>query len=86
MLCFACVCGFLIYEILEKWQKSPVVMGIDKDPTPIYRIPFPAVTICPETKINRSVFEHEHAQSVLNRAKIEKDPSIIVRELTEEKL
>lgn len=33
-----------------KWVQSPVIVSFAEKSTPIWEIPFPAVTICPETK------------------------------------
>lgn len=43
-------CSFLISNIYEKWQTSPVIVSFAEKSTPVWQIPFPAVTICPETK------------------------------------
>ena len=37
-------------KIYEKWQDSPVIVSFAEKSTPVWQIPFPAVTICPETK------------------------------------
>ncbi|CRK87601.1 CLUMA_CG001397, isoform A [Clunio marinus] len=43
-------CSILIHKIYEKWQLSPVIVSFAEKSTPVWQIPFPAVTICPETK------------------------------------
>lgn len=40
----------LIWDTWEKWNESPVIVSFAEKATPIWAIPFPAVTICPETK------------------------------------
>lgn len=40
----------MIHKIYEKWQDSPVIVSFAEKSTPVWQIPFPAVTICPETK------------------------------------
>lgn len=40
----------LILDTWEKWNESPVIVSFAEKATPIWAIPFPAVTICPETK------------------------------------
>uniref|UniRef100_A0A182T5M0 Pickpocket n=1 Tax=Anopheles maculatus TaxID=74869 RepID=A0A182T5M0_9DIPT len=48
--------GFnLIETVYDKWRRDPVVVTFAEKPTPIYDIPFPAVTICPLTKVKSSV-------------------------------
>lgn len=43
-------CSIMILKIYEKWQLSPVIVSFAEKSTPVWQIPFPAVTICPETK------------------------------------
>lgn len=43
-------CSIMIHKIYEKWQDSPVIVSFAEKSTPVWQIPFPAVTICPETK------------------------------------
>lgn len=43
-------CGFLIHNVWIKWDQSPVIVSFAEKSTPVWEIPFPAVTICPETK------------------------------------
>jgi acid-sensing ion channel, other len=43
-------CAILIGDTYTKWQKNPVIVSFAEKSTPIWQIPFPAVTICPETK------------------------------------
>lgn len=33
-----------------KWEQSPGFVSFAEKSTPIWEIPFPAITICPETK------------------------------------
>lgn len=44
-------CSMMIGRIYVKWQHSPVIVSFAEKPTPMWKIPFPAVTICPETKV-----------------------------------
>ncbi|XP_039443656.1 pickpocket protein 28-like [Culex pipiens pallens] len=44
-------CGQLIINIYRKWDQSPVILSFNERSTPVWQIPFPAVTICPETKM-----------------------------------
>jgi len=39
-------CGKLIFDA---WNINPIIISFADKPTPIWRIPFPAVTICPTT-------------------------------------
>ncbi|KAG4070425.1 hypothetical protein HA402_005657 [Bradysia odoriphaga] len=47
-------CGKLIQNVYIKWDQSPVIVSFAEKSTPVWEIPFPAVTICPETKANMS--------------------------------
>ncbi|XP_058461711.1 pickpocket protein 28-like [Malaya genurostris] len=44
-------CGRLIQNVYRKWEQTPVIVSFSEKSTPIWQIPFPAVTICPETKV-----------------------------------
>ncbi|XP_005178342.2 pickpocket protein 28 [Musca domestica] len=45
-----CCCTNLIQNIYEKWTETPVIVSFSEKSTPVWSIPFPAVTICSETK------------------------------------
>ncbi|KFB49820.1 hypothetical protein ZHAS_00017840 [Anopheles sinensis] len=49
-------CGRLIQNIYRKWDQTPVIVSFAEKSTPVWQIPFPAVTICPEMKV-RSHFD-----------------------------
>lgn len=44
------LCGTLITRIYTRWDQNPVIVSFAERSTPVWEIPFPAVTICPETK------------------------------------
>ncbi|XP_058117490.1 pickpocket protein 28-like [Anopheles ziemanni] len=44
-------CGRLIQNIYRKWDQTPVIVSFAEKSTPVWQIPFPAVTICPEMKV-----------------------------------
>lgn len=48
-----CGCSLLIHEVYQKWSNNPVIVTFDDHPVPVWMLPFPAVTICPGTKIRR---------------------------------
>ena len=54
-------CSVLIYNIYNKWQLSPVVVSFAETSTPIWKIPFPAITICPETKNIKDELDYRKA-------------------------
>ncbi|KAJ3655395.1 hypothetical protein Zmor_014527 [Zophobas morio] len=51
-------CVYMISEILTKYEKNPVVVSFATKDTPNYEIPFPSVTICPESKFQGSKFNY----------------------------
>ncbi|XP_037031858.1 pickpocket protein 28-like isoform X2 [Bradysia coprophila] len=53
-------CGKLIQNVYIKWDQSPVIVSFAEKSTPVWEIPFPAVTICPETKANMSQLNFTH--------------------------
>ncbi|CAO1362063.1 unnamed protein product [Diamesa serratosioi] len=53
-------CSYQIYKIFAKWNKYPVIVTFDTKSTPIWEIPFPAVTICPQAKSNHTLFNLTH--------------------------
>jgi amiloride-sensitive sodium channel len=40
----------MIFKIYEKYDNTPVIVTFATRETPLYKIPFPAITICPEVK------------------------------------
>ncbi|CAH2010847.1 unnamed protein product [Acanthoscelides obtectus] len=50
-------CGFLISRIYNRFITSPVIVSFATKESPLYSIPFPAVTICPMTKVKKSVYD-----------------------------
>ncbi|XP_072375957.1 pickpocket protein 28-like, partial [Diabrotica undecimpunctata] len=51
-------CIISIREVYKKWLRAPVIVSFATKETPIYSIPFPAVTICPETKSTQALYSH----------------------------
>ncbi|CAH1116192.1 unnamed protein product [Phaedon cochleariae] len=51
-------CIFCIREVYQKWLRSPVIVSFATKETPTYSIPFPAVTICPESKSVQALYSH----------------------------
>lgn len=44
------MCGLNCYHIWTKWHDKPIKMSINEKGLRISAIPFPVVTICPQTK------------------------------------
>ncbi|XP_018569461.1 pickpocket protein 28-like isoform X2 [Anoplophora glabripennis] len=49
-------CGLMIYQILQKYLNYPVIVTFSMQEVHMNEIPFPAVTICPRTKISQKYF------------------------------
>lgn len=45
-----CLSCRMIHESYTKWDQTPVIISLSTKATPVWKIPFPAVTICPEVK------------------------------------
>lgn len=48
-------CGLFIYQAWLKWHDAPVIVSFSEESTPVYRIPFPTVTICSDIKIKQRI-------------------------------
>ncbi|XP_034256170.1 pickpocket protein 28-like isoform X2 [Thrips palmi] len=60
-LCFT-VSLYLISKVWTKWETCPVIVTFADQPTPVWSVPFPAVTICPSTKTKPALFNYTLAQ------------------------
>ncbi|KAF2887320.1 hypothetical protein ILUMI_18853 [Ignelater luminosus] len=60
------LCISSIVQTYIKWKTSPVIVSFAKSPTPVWQVPFPAVTICPETKVRQRVFNFTDAYHKYN--------------------
>ncbi|XP_077285510.1 pickpocket protein 28-like [Arctopsyche grandis] len=54
-------CTYLIYKVYMKWDQSPVIVSFAESPTPVWEVPFPAITICSETKSRQTSFNFTEA-------------------------
>ncbi|KAF4533352.1 hypothetical protein B566_EDAN002749 [Ephemera danica] len=55
----AIMCAREVTKTYSRWRDSPVITSFAQQPTDVSSIPFPAVTICPESKVLRSVIDVE---------------------------
>ena len=46
----------LYLQVFEKAANSPVLVSFASEPTPIWEIPFPALTICNMNKVDTDIF------------------------------
>lgn len=59
-------CVRLMHSAYDKWQTSPVIVTFDERTTPVWEIPFPAITICPDTKVPSRQLNYTHASHLIN--------------------
>lgn len=64
-------CAFLINKTWTKWQNTPVIMSFSHTQTPIWEIPFPAVTVCPVNKVEQT--RYNYTQAYLNRENLSEE-------------
>lgn len=57
-------CSTLIQNVWIKWRDTPVKMTMYEKQFTISAVPFPTVTICPETKVHRSKLDLERLYEV----------------------
>ncbi|GLH02141.1 Uncharacterized protein GBIM_08178, partial [Gryllus bimaculatus] len=50
-------CSHLILQTLVSWATSPVILAMDRSMRSVWQIPFPAVTVCPISKIRATKFK-----------------------------
>lgn len=53
-----------------KWNDFPVILSFTEKEAKISMIPFPTVTICPETKANKDKFDLTSVYNSMKRSKI----------------
>ncbi|CAG2062721.1 unnamed protein product, partial [Timema podura] len=66
-------CTYLIVKVWRKWNDSPVIVSFDETSTPVWDIPFPAVTICSEVKVKQTLFNFTEVLLRKNKTKEEKE-------------
>lgn len=64
-------CCYFIYKVYRKWDETPVIVTFSEKSTPIWDIPFPAVTICSETKVDRKIANYTDIMMKLNQTDFE---------------
>lgn len=45
----------MIHDSYKKWDHAPVIVSLSEKATPVWKVPFPAVTICPEVKVKAEI-------------------------------
>ncbi|CAG9767257.1 unnamed protein product [Ceutorhynchus assimilis] len=70
------ICINLIIQTWIKWDTSPVLVSFARSPTPVWQVPFPAVTVCSETKSRQTVYnftDYYHKMVSENNSMTESD-------------
>ncbi|CAH2072943.1 unnamed protein product, partial [Iphiclides podalirius] len=55
-ICCLVFCARSINSAYTKWNESPLIVSFSENPTPVWEIPYPAVTVCLETKSMQTRF------------------------------
>lgn len=63
--------GYMIYELCIKWVQTPVLVSLGTKEVGIFQIPFPAVTICPESKISKVCLDYSETIRKINREELD---------------
>ncbi|XP_050294515.1 pickpocket protein 28-like isoform X2 [Anthonomus grandis grandis] len=50
------ICINLIIQTYIKWDTAPVLVSFARSPTPVWQVPFPAITVCSETKARQRAY------------------------------
>ncbi|KAL1488811.1 hypothetical protein ABEB36_014607 [Hypothenemus hampei] len=68
------ICINLIIQTYIKWDTSPVLVSFARSPTPVWQVPFPAVTVCSETKSRQREYNFtENYHKMLNEIRGENE-------------
>uniref|UniRef100_A0A182JZW4 Pickpocket n=1 Tax=Anopheles christyi TaxID=43041 RepID=A0A182JZW4_9DIPT len=51
-----CICISAIVIGHQKWIEKPMIVSFSAKPIPVWKLPFPAITICPQTRIDVNMF------------------------------
>lgn len=51
-----CLCAWLIQSMYARWDRNPIIISFATEPSLVWDVPFPAVTVCPETKTDIDKF------------------------------
>lgn len=71
-------CIVLLSNVVSRWNADPLIVSLNDRPEPVWEIPFPAITICPETKAKTTVFNFTRYYHLLMKSKldtIKKEPN-----------
>ncbi|XP_055840678.1 pickpocket protein 28-like [Episyrphus balteatus] len=68
------MCLILIGNLMEERTNNPIIVAFNEKVTSVSEIPFPSVTICPETKTRTDIFNYTNAyKKISNFEKLTED-------------
>ncbi|XP_063378688.1 pickpocket protein 28-like [Cydia fagiglandana] len=53
-----CLCVWAMSNVWFKWKTSPIIISVNEQLSSITEVSFPAVTVCPQTKVNQKYFNY----------------------------
>lgn len=60
-------CARLCMNVWSRWDRNPVIVTFAEKSTPIWQIPFPACTICVQTKAQSSLFNFTYYTNIISQ-------------------
>uniref|UniRef100_A0A182PJH0 Pickpocket n=1 Tax=Anopheles epiroticus TaxID=199890 RepID=A0A182PJH0_9DIPT len=60
-------CSVMIHKTYVKWKQVPIIVTFSEKTTPVWDIHFPAITICPETKVSAEKLNLTAEMNALSR-------------------
>ncbi|XP_037296673.1 pickpocket protein 28 [Manduca sexta] len=67
------ICSYQIRNVWIKWGNTPVIVSINERLVPVSEVPFPSVTICPQSKISK--FDYDYSKEKEKISIVHKDIS-----------
>lgn len=74
------LCSSTIYGLKQKWNIAPVIISYNAKLLPISTIPFPAMTVCPATRISAKKFNFTKTYRSLFKLDGQNTPNITTEE------
>ncbi|XP_022193624.1 pickpocket protein 28 isoform X2 [Nilaparvata lugens] len=72
MLCLStAACSQQMYRIWKKWEESPIILSFGNNMKSLSEIPFPAVTICIDSGLNKAIVDVSKNMTSLERVKLQ---------------
>lgn len=60
-------CIYMIIILYNKYNENPVILSFATVETPLFQVPFPSVSICPETKSKKQIFDFYESREKIMR-------------------